>query len=70
MYVSETTEEIHKQITESGGYPQSWIPLQRAGTEEDMGGAILFMASRAGAYLNGSVTVTDGGKLSISPATY
>ncbi|KAF8919665.1 hypothetical protein CPB85DRAFT_1277614 [Mucidula mucida] len=38
------------------------VPLKRAGTEEDMAGAILFLASRAGAYMNGSVFVADGGR--------
>lgn len=52
------------------GVPKTFIPLQRVGTKEDMAGAILFLASRAGAYLNGSVTVTDGGRLSVLPSTY
>ncbi|KAF9010420.1 NAD(P)-binding protein [Hymenopellis radicata] len=38
------------------------VPLKRAGSEEDMAGAILYLASRAGAYMNGSVFVTDGGR--------
>lgn len=38
------------------------VPLRRAGTEEDMAGAILYLASRAGAYMNGSEFVTDGGR--------
>ncbi len=38
------------------------VPLRRAGTEEDMKGAILYLASRAGAYVNGSVFVADGGR--------
>ncbi|KNZ78977.1 Thioredoxin reductase [Termitomyces sp. J132] len=36
------------------------IPLRRPGTEEDMAGAILFLASRAGAYVNGAVWLVDG----------
>jgi len=35
-----------------------------------MGGLMLYMASRAGAFLNGSVMVVDGGKLATMPATY
>jgi len=46
------------------------IPLERVGTEEDMAGCILFLTSRAGAYLTGNVLVTDGGRLSVTPATY
>lgn len=35
-----------------------------------MAGAILFMTSRAGGYLNGNVLVTDGGRLGIVPSSY
>ncbi|KAJ7600253.1 hypothetical protein C8J56DRAFT_999647 [Mycena floridula] len=47
----------------------SSVPLKRAGTAEDMAGAILFLASRAGAYVNGSVFLVDGGRVSslVSP---
>ncbi|KAK0222124.1 hypothetical protein IW262DRAFT_1270789 [Armillaria fumosa] len=38
------------------------VPLKRAGSEEDMAGAILFLGSRAGAYMNGSVFLADGGR--------
>jgi NAD(P)-dependent dehydrogenase (short-subunit alcohol dehydrogenase family) len=50
--------------------PKDKIPAGRAGTIEDMAGALLFLTSRAGAYLNGNVLLTDGGRLSIMPATY
>jgi len=50
--------------------PKDKIPLQRAGTEEDMAGAILFLTSRAGAYVAGNVMVIDGGRLSNFPSTY
>ena len=53
-----------------GVFPKSMIPLQRTGTAEDMAGCILFLASRAGAYCNGNVMVTDGGRLSQLPSTY
>jgi NAD(P)-dependent dehydrogenase (short-subunit alcohol dehydrogenase family) len=39
------------------------IPLHRVGTPEDMAGTVLFLASRAGAYLCGSVVKVDGGLL-------
>lgn len=50
--------------------PHSQIPEGRSGLDDDMAGTILYMASRAGAYLNGTVIVTDGGRLSVHPATY
>lgn len=39
----------------------SAVPLGRLGTPEDMGGAALFLASRAGAWMTGSVVTMDGG---------
>lgn len=39
------------------------IPAGRFGSAEDIGGMVVFLASRAGAYLTGSVTALDGGLL-------
>ncbi|KAJ9643576.1 hypothetical protein H2199_004255 [Coniosporium tulheliwenetii] len=36
------------------------IPLRRIGTPEDVAGACLFLASRAGAYVNGATIALDG----------
>jgi len=57
-------------IIGDGIFPKSKIPLQRSGTDEDMAGAILFLTSRAGAYVTGNVLVLDGGRLSNLPSTY
>ena len=46
------------------------IPATRVGGEEDMAGVILWLCSKAGAYINGNIVVTDGGTLSVHPATY
>jgi NAD(P)-dependent dehydrogenase (short-subunit alcohol dehydrogenase family) len=54
----------------SGVYPKDFIPAQRAGDLKDMAGAILFLAGRAGSYINGNVLLTDGGRLSVLPGTY
>nr|POE87783.1 rhamnolipids biosynthesis 3-oxoacyl-[acyl-carrier-protein] reductase [Quercus suber] len=45
-------------------------PGGRSGSEQDFAGTVLFMASPAGAYLNGNTMVTDGGRLSQLPASY
>ncbi|OQO11134.1 hypothetical protein B0A48_05390 [Cryoendolithus antarcticus] len=45
-------------------------PAERTGSEEDFAGVVLFMCSRAGAYLNGEVMVTDGGRIGVHPGTY
>jgi len=37
------------------------VPLGRIGTPEDMAGAILYLCSRAGAYVSGAVLPLDGG---------
>ena len=37
------------------------IPLGRIGSPEDVAGASLFLASRAGAWVNGAVLALDGG---------
>jgi NAD(P)-dependent dehydrogenase (short-subunit alcohol dehydrogenase family) len=52
------------------GIDASVIPSERTGMEEDIAGAVLYMASKAGAYLNGSVIVVDGGRLGVLPSTY
>ncbi|KAF2114817.1 hypothetical protein BDV96DRAFT_646687 [Lophiotrema nucula] len=46
------------------------VPAERQGKEEDIAGAILYLASKAGAYLNGSVVVVDGGRLGTLVSTY
>ncbi|KAI2617478.1 NAD(P)-binding protein [Hypoxylon sp. NC1633] len=53
-----------------GSYPASWLPATRAGDDEDIAGVLLFLASRAGAYLNGCVLLTDGGMVSVKPGSY
>lgn len=45
-------------------------PATRTGSEQDFAGTVLYMASPAGAYLNGITLVTDGGRLSQLPAVY
>jgi NAD(P)-dependent dehydrogenase (short-subunit alcohol dehydrogenase family) len=41
------------------------IPLRRAGTAEDVGGTVIYLASRAGAYLTGVVIPVAGGLATI-----
>ena len=61
---------LHETHNKEGTWPRSEIPLTRSGDEEDMAGVTLFLCSRAGAYINGNVLVSDGGRLNVYPATY
>ncbi|RDW67186.1 SDR family NAD(P)-dependent oxidoreductase [Aspergillus mulundensis] len=49
---------------------QRFIPARRFGGDEEMAGAILYLSSRAGSYSNGSILITDGGRLSVMTGTY
>jgi NAD(P)-dependent dehydrogenase (short-subunit alcohol dehydrogenase family) len=70
VYPSELSAEKINEVMKAGGVSKSLIPLQRPGTIEDMSGAALYLTSKASAYLNGSVLVTNVGRLSVIPATY
>ncbi|TGJ81256.1 hypothetical protein E0Z10_g7512 [Xylaria hypoxylon] len=47
-----------------------FIPARRFGTEEEIAGMILYLASKAGAYCNGTILNFDGGRLAVIPSTY
>lgn len=47
-----------------------FIPSKKFGGEEEMAGAILYLASRAGSFTNGNVLLCDGGRAAIIPASY
>lgn len=44
-----------------GDVIEAGVPLGRIGAPEDVAGACLFLASRAGAYVNGATITVDGG---------
>ena len=46
------------------------VPVERYGTIEDMGGLVMFLASRAGAYISGAVHLTDGGRTMLFASSY
>lgn len=75
VYPSELTQDYgplraSAHPSDEGSLPSNEVPARRAGSAKDMAGNILYLASPAGAYLNGLVLVSDGGRLSICPATY
>ncbi|RYP19567.1 hypothetical protein DL765_003294 [Monosporascus sp. GIB2] len=49
---------------------QMFIPARRFGSDEEMGGSVLYLSGRAGAYCNGLILLNDGGKLSTIPSEY
>jgi len=57
---------FHSRLTDTGSEAvrrsiQTYIPIGRAGTPEDIEGLCVFLASRAGAFVNGSTIPLDGG---------
>ena len=48
---------------------ENFMPARRFGTEEEMAGSILYLASRAGAYCDGLTLLNDGGRLAVVPST-
>lgn len=52
-----------------GAVPREMVPMGRMGDQQDLGGTMLYLASRAGAYCNGAVIVIDGGRLGMFPTT-
>lgn len=47
-----------------------FIPARKFGGDEEMGGTVLYLASRAGSFCNGLILVNDGGRLGVMPAAY
>lgn len=53
-----------------GSFPRDMIPLTRGGSEEDFAGLVIWLASNSGGYVNGTMLLTDGGRISAVPNTY
>jgi NAD(P)-dependent dehydrogenase (short-subunit alcohol dehydrogenase family) len=53
--------DLNPSARDDGDRVAKGIPLQRVGTSEDIAGAAIFLASRAGDYVVGSTLVVDGG---------
>lgn len=53
--------DMNKQARDHGDEVARRVPVGRIGTPEDMAGAAIFLASRAGDYVVGETLVVDGG---------
>jgi NAD(P)-dependent dehydrogenase (short-subunit alcohol dehydrogenase family) len=53
--------EMNRDARDHGDEIAQHIPARRIGTDEDMAGAAIYLASRAGDYVVGSTLVVDGG---------
>jgi NAD(P)-dependent dehydrogenase (short-subunit alcohol dehydrogenase family) len=77
LYLSEMTGSMYERQGKTaanhnveGTWSKDVIPATRGGDELDMGGTVLWLCGRAGAYVNGCVVVTDGGRLGVVPNSY
>ncbi|KAF9875950.1 hypothetical protein CkaCkLH20_06396 [Colletotrichum karsti] len=70
LFPSEMSAPIAKLYSSDGSVPKEMVPMQRMGDTQDMAGVMLYLASRAGAYCNGSVITVDGGRLGNFPTTW
>lgn len=71
VFPSEMTENlIAKENLKENPWPKDFLPEQRVGDVKEMAGAVLFLTSRAGGYVNGNVLIMEGGVLSVIPSTY
>ncbi|KAF2267979.1 short chain dehydrogenase/reductase family [Lojkania enalia] len=73
LFITEMTEFFvtnGQDWTKPGSLPVDEFPMTRTGTAMDIGGAILFLTSKAGSYVNGNVLVTDGGMITIQESSY
>lgn len=61
-------QEWYKET--NGVMPKSVVPRQRMGNEDEMAGTVLYLASKAGGYCNGTVMVIDGGHLANHAGSY
>ena len=53
--------EMNKDAKDHGSEVSKLIPSRRIGTDEDMAGIAVFLASRAGDYVVGNSIAVDGG---------
>jgi hypothetical protein len=74
--LTELSENTFKRVSikgdemQEGGFLATIILAKRAGGEEDMAKATLFLCSRAEIYINSSIIFSDEGTIGIMNRTY
>jgi NAD(P)-dependent dehydrogenase (short-subunit alcohol dehydrogenase family) len=58
---------MHETLQRFGDAIKASCPLGRIGSPDDMAGVAIYLASRAGAYVTGSVIPVDGG-ITVKPS--
>ena len=53
--------DMNRDARDHGDAVAQRIPARRIGTDEDMAGAAIYLASRAGDYVVGATLTVDGG---------
>jgi len=61
--------EMNRAARDHGGEVARRIPARRIGVAEDMAGAAIYLASRAGDYVVGETITVDGGLVNAAPGT-
>lgn len=60
----------HRKPEEEPFTDPDFIPAKKFGSEKEMGGTVLYLASQAGSFCNGLVLACDGGRMSVTQASY
>ncbi|KAJ3894244.1 hypothetical protein GG344DRAFT_41516 [Lentinula edodes] len=69
VYASEmTTDTISAEEVDKIGKGITPVPAQRDGSAEEMAGTAVYLASKAGGYMNGQELIIDGGYCAVNPA--
>lgn len=70
-FPTDMTVPVTKAWEHTGGVmPRTLVPAQRMGAADELAGTVLYLASRAGGYTNGNISLIDGGFLANHAGTY